>query len=469
MKKKKRIIGIILILILITIGGLFFLFNKKEKQITYDSINAKINIDCNKIDDYSYNNQIFPNDKISCNIFLYNQSEKDFIWEEIKATYELDKDIKYLDISGSNLTNTQNKITIIKDKGELAKGSSGISSTGVQLFSLKLQIPNVVSKEKITIKIKDLQIKTNDKQNHDIKDAIYEIYINKENDYKYVINKEHSQILFYKYDNGYQKINEYNCENECYPEIQQCFSFEDYEKGKTAIRDGKKIIFFDYHKGILGEYGENVYPLYDETYHAKYYYVENLKNQKYGIIDNDGKIIKDFIFEDKFPMIGCNILHDTYSIKYNLIVVEKNNKYGISKLTENKKIIDYLYDSIRLYNDKYYKAKIGDKWYLYSFNKTEKQIEDGYKEIFFITDEIIATQIDDKLYLKDYNGNNLIQEPIKTYMEYNEFSCCGTTKGIDIEYQQDTKKIKIFISKETAKDNYYETETYEYSVHDLIK
>ena len=28
-------------------------------------------------------------------------------------------------------------------------------------------------------------------------------------------------------------------------------SFEDYEKGKTAIRDGKKIIFFDYHKAIF--------------------------------------------------------------------------------------------------------------------------------------------------------------------------------------------------------------------------
>ena len=241
----------------------------------------------------------------------------------------------------------------------------------------------------------------------------------------------------------------------------QCFGGQDLEKGKLAIYDGEKLVLYDFEKGVIGKYGQTIYTLYtDDDYNKKYYYVSDVNTKKYGIIDFDGKKIKNFTMEKLDKLLTCDLLSNTYSIKYDLIVEKKNNKYGIIKITKDEIVIEHIYDDIRIYNDKYYKAKLEDKWYLYSYETKEKVHEQGYKEIFFATDNILVTQIDNYLHIKDYNGNNIIEDEIQTYIDYNEEACCGTPEGINVYYNKENNKIEIGVSQE-FKENY----EYEYDIN----
>ena len=296
-------------------------------------------------------------------------------------------------------------------------------------------------------------IETNNKNEND---AVDEEFVNK---YKYEVNEENNIFTFYKYQDGYKKINEYKCEAEtCIAYIAQCFAISDMENGKLSILDDNQLVIYDFEKGVLGKFGNTAYTL------GKYYYVSNIETKKYGIIDINGNIIKDFTQEKLDKIRSCDLLDNTYSIKYDLLVEKKNNKYGIIRITKDDVVVEHKYDDIRIYNDKYYKAKLEDKWYLYSYETKEKVHEQGYKEIFFATDDVLVVQIDKNLYIKNYNGNNLIEDKIETYIDYNEKACCATPEGITVKYNEENNKIEIFVSTQPDEENNYKIYNYEYGI-----
>ena len=101
------------------------------------------------------------------------------------------------------------------------------------------------------------------------------------------------------------------------------------------------------------------------------------------------------------------MLKSSYSVENNMIVNVKNNKYGIIKITGNEIVIDYLYDNIELLNDKYFKVKENNKWYLYSFEKKDKEKEESYIDLMIIDNILFSINEDNNLYIE--NGNNIIK------------------------------------------------------------
>ena len=190
-----------------------------------------------------------------------------------------------------------------------------------------------------------------------------------------------------------------------------------------------EAILYDFTRGVLATYEIPVYSLSDESYNI-IYFVAKLKDGKYGIVDTSANIIRPFVSDGFVSSPVKAIYSDTYSIKNNLIVEKKNNKYGLTNINRVNTVLDYKYDSIRLLNDKYYKVKVGDNWYLYNMSNNEQALKEKYQEIFMPTPEILIVKISDYLYIKNESGQNLIEDKIYAPMAYDENACCGSSSGI---------------------------------------
>lgn len=80
---------------------------------------------------------------------------------------------------------------------------------------------------------------------------------------------------------------------------------------------------------------------YDECHSLDYGYIKVKKNNKYGVIDYNDRIIIPFEYEN---------FNDIEELTPNLFAVGKNGKYGIVNLN-NQKVVDFLYDQIDIDNN----------------------------------------------------------------------------------------------------------------------
>lgn len=135
------------------------------------------------------------------------------------------------------------------------------------------------------------------------------------------------------------------------------------------IFDGDYKVLYNKKIGVINTYGKNALWLCDEEDNknsvcensGRYIYIQEKGTNKYGIIDADGNVIKNFVLES-LPFVNFYepySLKDRYSIENNMLVSIKNGKYGIVEITSDKMVVDYLYDDIKLINNKYFKVKIG--------------------------------------------------------------------------------------------------------------
>ena len=137
-------------------------------------------------------------------------------------------------------------------------------------------------------------------------------------------------------------------------------------------------VLYDFNKGVIGKYSSEIEDL------DKYFIVKDIKTEKYGIIDKDGKIIRE-LKSDGFGIKVAPCLNTgTYSLEYDLITEKKDKKYGIIKITQDEIVVEHQFDDIRLYNNKYFKAKIDGLWYLYDLNTSTQIIDKGYQELFIV-------------------------------------------------------------------------------------
>lgn len=478
MKKNKKIIIIIISIILIltiAIVSCLYLFKDKEEN-TSVSENNNDSLETEKIENIEYTYTEDGPAFLCSNQELYTQTlnydKGDYVYCEI--AYELNAElpgIKEIWFETSHDENIEYIEVVDIFEGWKLDSNNGVmhlvteepSTYGDGAYKVKFRILPSTQEEKLQISFKNIKFKNVNEEYYQTDDSVIELSINKESNYKYVSSKEQDEIIFYKFNttNGYEQINKYSCESEiCYVYASQCTSYIDLDKGKMFIHDGNKAIFYDFNKGVLGTYSIGVEDL------KKYFIVQDIKTEKYGIIDLDGNIIKNFTSVQFGGTKVAPCFNDnTYSLEYDLITEKKDNKYGIVKITKDEIVVNHQFDDIRLYNDKYFKAKVEDKWYLYNLNTSEKVIEDGYKELFIASDEVIVTQIDNYLYIKDYQGNNLIEDKIETFIEYNENACCGNVSGIFVS--ENNGIIKIYIDEEVDITNYeYKQHQYEYNIKD---
>ena len=305
---------------------------------------------------------------------------------------------------------------------------------------------------------------------------------------------EDGVIIFEKLaeDGSFKKVNEYKCKtpNSCYANVaKEGFSYKGESSNTIMLEDKENdkyiSILFDYDKGIIGTYGNTTSWLYSDEYeyqNGTYIYIKSKDSDQYGIIDKNGNVIHEFNLGSTNAFYKSGLLTTAYSIENDMIIDQKDNKYGVSKITSNDIIIDYKFDSIRFIvnsksneektngiihyyyektvDNKYFKAKLDGKWYLYSFDTKDKVIAEGYDDLFVANDKIIVAEIDKKLYIKDYEGNNLIEETIEDLSrEHYEYVCCGMTPGVKVEAKDNI--VTIIVYKDNAPND---VSRYEYNI-----
>ena len=131
------------------------------------------------------------------------------------------------------------------------------------------------------------------------------------------------------------------------------------ERTANAVIDGDSLLpVTDIDSYIVyGDWIQNVYEETLQNYSNKYIVAQDRKTGKYGIIDFNGNIIVDFLYEDLMIVYDQNIL------------AKMNGKYGAIDLNGNI-VIDFKYDGIDCFND-YYAVVLNGKMGVIDKNKQE--------------------------------------------------------------------------------------------------
>lgn len=235
-------------------------------------------------------------------------------------------------------------------------------------------------------------------------------------------------------DGSFQTLSEYKCNDDlCMVNAaQQGFQYSNDNPDIVMIYDGNYKILYNIRKGtIINTYGSNSIWLSSNAVASEiegtYIYIQAKDSEKYGIIDVNGNVIKNFVL-DKPPFV--NFVYPTtlrYSIENNMLVNIQNGKYGIIEITSDKIIIDYIYDDLDLINKTCFKAKINNKWHVYNISSNQKLIEEGFDNIYYNSDDILIVEKDNTLYIRNYDNKNITNETIKvskddTIQAYTDYS-----------------------------------------------
>jgi hypothetical protein len=433
-KSKKPLILLFIILItLLLIGVIYFYINNNHKSpdnkvptITYQKLDNNITISCTNSKQES-TAIYYQGEDIYCSLSYDLSNDFKGKVSKITGTFTFDSELELIETNN-----------ISSDWKEISSGqtfnlsSNDALASDEKFYTVKFRIKGTTEKEIISLGLKDIHLETNDNKHYQLNNSQTELMIAIKNNYRYELDRTNKEFIFYKSSpDGYKEINKYTCKTNCFEYAAQSFAYIDLNVGRMFIIDNNntEAILYDFTRGVLATYEIPVYSLSDESYNI-IYFVAKLKDGKYGIVDTSANIIRPFVSDGFVSSPVKAIYSDTYSIKNNLIVEKKNNKYGLTNINRVNTVLDYKYDSIRLLNDKYYKVKVGDNWYLYNMSNNEQALKEKYQEIFMPTPEILIVKISDYLYIKNESGQNLIEDKIYAPMAYDENACCGSSSGI---------------------------------------
>lgn len=459
---------------------------KLPTEIEFENTEDTIVFYCNHSEMYGNSNYYEKGSDVYCKV-SFNISENSSAIKEIWGEFSYDEDIEYVGtykISESwNLTQNNNKFKVTTP--EATHYADGF-------YQLKFKVKPSTKKEELTINFKNIILKKENNKYYKLDDSIVKLIITDTSNYKIEYGEKtedgKQQYIFYKFDNneGYKEINRYICEyDDCSDNgiVDIYGGYTDLEKGKDIIFDGrvvfdnlsvgkfywKKVIFYDFEKGIKNQFNDIVDLIIirkkgDYLPSGVEGFMLRTKDEKYAIIDNDGNYIKE-LSDKKFTFekikIGGNTLVN-YSLEDDMIVSIKDNKYGIEKIYSNDNIINHIYDDIKIYDNKLFKAKTNDKYYLYSF-ETKDKITKGYDNLYLLDNNILLVKIDDYMYIKDFTGNNLTETSIK--LEDNIRSYEFNKEGMFFNKRDDIISISFVYGKDSgnnvAKDKYL---SYEYNI-----
>ena len=169
----------------------------------------------------------------------------------------------------------------------------------------------------------------------------------------------------------------YVCKIECKLFDNDIYISNVMQNKKIFFLDDKQLVLYDLTTKTaqeLGEYSEIgwLYDFSSSEQGLDGVYLKILDNNSgmYGIIDKDGNLIHEFnLGVQQRETLGkpYHYYANRYSIKDNLIVDYKNDKFGIVRITSNDIVVDYLYDDIELVDATSYKAKLNGEWNTYNY------------------------------------------------------------------------------------------------------
>lgn len=495
--KKIIIISVTILLVLFLIIGCISSNNSPSNNKTSnnngtsnetsnnETSNKELNIDlsyyCSKYENVYKNTTLYEtNDDVYCQINFSSNNNLAEVQGELSFDNELELQEEYQTSPSWNLTQENNKFHLVVSNSKKAKYTT---------YQIKFKI-KPTNKEELNIHFKNITVKDINNNYYTSYDKTINLPIKALDNYKY--EKKDNELVFYKLENsiGYKEINRYKCqyddcngydiEDPAYPALQN-----DYDNGIMLIYDGKnaenvyykKLFLYNFNNGIVKTF-ENIYPLkkglknYNEL---PTFTLENINNEM-AIVDINGKYIKEFS-DKKFTFFcykGCWL--DNYLIENDLIVTYNENGYGIDKISKNEEVIEHTFDDIVIgkdtntdvtssagvyNNNKLFKAKKDNKWYLYNLETKEKVFESGYDGLFLIDNEIILVLDNNTIYIKDLNNNNLTKDTIN--LEYGLLLGIGLRERKGIIISKEDNIISISLVDGTDYNN-YTFKNYEYNI-----
>ena len=296
-----------------------------------------------------------------------------------------------------------------------------------------------------------------------------------------LINKTSSIINFYKNN---KKIGTYFCKGmECsiiQPTMDFHYTFyrepsKIYESGKVALTDNLNgninIVIFDIYNNRTYDVHEKLADSYNLG--DKYMLVKNKDNQ-FAILNKDYEYVKKYS-NKQFLYSSGYVGNNNFNVEKDMIISIKDNLYGIEKISKNEMIINHKYANIaltdgitvystndnheqdfyytdKLYQNKYFKGKIGNKWYLYDLNTDKKVINKGYDRLYLIDKNTIAVYENGKISFIDYKGNYVTDDKIEVYVSSEKFY--QSPEGIRFILNGNIVNIYVDIEKSSQQHHY---------------
>ncbi|MDD4706080.1 MAG: WG repeat-containing protein [Bacilli bacterium] len=296
--------------------------------------------------------------------------------------------------------------------------------------------------------------------------CLYYFYLmyNNEDEIVYDENKKYTYEI--KENTLYLNSNEgieqsYKCKEDCV--IYTTSSNKQYyDKGKVLIKDGESIYLYNLlkNKKISGYYNRVDFILNKEGTSIELFKV-NDSFGKQGIIDLDGNILVDMIYEELGKSLDEKFIN--YSLEKNYITAKLNSKWGMISLNNGKGLIDFQYEDIVITPYNKLVVKEGKLWYLVD-DLNKKIIPKGYDFIFVHKDYLVVTE-NSQVFVLDLIGN-VISNKLDIYYKVDPWATI-TLHGIQSYEENDIiyilVDVPVDIKAGTSKSEkyYYDLESKE--------
>jgi hypothetical protein len=198
----------------------------------------------------------------------------------------------------------------------------------------------------------------------------------------------------------------------------------DYKNGYITVDNGDLYGIIDFNKNVVFN---NIYLDIEPIYSSNKYAVKIDKN--YNIIDKNGKILTEEIFEN------------VKDIENNIIIFSSNNKFGVMNISTETKI-EPQYEDIEFINNNFYIAKKEGKYGVIN-QDNDIEIDFKYKSMTYLDDEgILVGKIEKENYdIFDSTMNMKMNvEYIENFDGYIKIKQNGEYKFFNYKFEEKTNK-----------------------------
>lgn len=178
-----------------------------------------------------------------------------------------------------------------------------------------------------------------------------------------------------------------------------------FNKGKILLQEGLNIFLYDL---LNNKKVSDFYNRVDYIYDGNGSNVENIKMfkatdtfSKHGIIDLDGNIKVDLIYDELGKLYGKELIN--YSYPKNYITAKTGKKLGVVALTNGKGLIDFQYKDIKISSYGKLAVKEGNLWSVVD-EANKRLIGKGYSSIDIFKDNYVVSE-GGKAFVIDSLGN----------------------------------------------------------------
>ena len=217
----------------------------------------------------------------------------------------------------------------------------------------------------------------------------------------------------------------YNCEStSCSLYNKDNITFNSNADNTLLISDNGKGIIFNYSTNMI--LTEAYTSWYTVTVASRTYLVAvDTKSNIYG--PNGSNITKN-----EYTDIGSVINGKLYEYADTYITAKKDGKWGVINITNDKMIVNFKYDDIRIDSKDIFEVKENNLWYA-TKSTGEKLISTGYTEIVKADAKYLMVIKDNTFDIVDYTGASLIKTDIDAPKAFKRYDDNGNMVGITLK------------------------------------